>query len=705
MTTEIMKDSSKLRPRARIIKTIGDELISNDVVAIIELVKNSYDADASSVKIVFKGHLNKGEGRIVIADNGTGMDLETIKKAWMEPATNFKILKRKSGKDRKILGEKGIGRFASAKLADKLVLVTKVKDDNEVKAIFNWADFSNNEKYLDEIDCSWEVREPKTISKNGTILKLIGLESDWNYDKLRELRIALSRLINPVSPISGFKITLDLPDDKAFDDLRGEIDPPETISKPDYFIKGIMADDGVVKAEYFSRKGNKKDIITEVVKVKVSKNNAKKNEEFRIPTCKAFEFEFRVWNREPESLKQLAEELSSEKKIVDLRKDLDEAAGISIYRDGFRVLPYGEPKNDWLRLDARRVNVMSRNLSNSQVIGYVSVSLDRNIELKDQSNREGIIDSTAFTDLKDSIIIILSFLEQRRFKERQQAIQKVEQEESLFSKFDISPVKHIAAKNVPNDKELKQSIEEADRKIQEGVREVQEVISRYHRLATLGQLVDIIIHDGNSLLYGIDTASKKLEKELKKETLSEKNLQNVLNNIRNENKALSLLFKRLEPFGGRRRGRPKEFVIEKAIEEIFNLHSSHLKELNIMYELPKGETIVKLDTAELEMIIFNMLNNSIYWLSTVDNKSRKIKVSINKHDEKLILLFSDNGPGVKEEDAPYIFNPYYSTKPNGTGLGLTHVGELVTGYDGSLELVEPDELEGANFRIIFKKRV
>lgn len=703
MKTKIQKGESKLRPRARIIKTIGDELISNDVVAVIELVKNSYDADASSVRITFKGPLTKGNGGISVFDNGSGMDLPTIKGSWMEPATNFKVLKRTSGKDRKILGEKGIGRFASAKLAKQLELITKVKDDNEIRVIFNWEDFGDKNKYLDEIDCFWEVRAPTLIKNHGTLLRLNSLAADWDYEKIRELKIALSRLINPVSPVKGFKINLNLPDERTFDDLRGNVEPPETIGKPDYYIKGNVDSEGKVFSVFYSKKNNKEESVTDEISIRDVKKAAQKEDGPRKPTCAPFSFEFRVWNRENEAIQNLSLELK--KTIRDIKRDLDEAAGISIYRDNFRVLPYGEPKNDWLRLDFRRVQNPTRNLSNNQIIGYVSVSLDTNIELKDQSNREGIVDSTSFSDLKECIKWILSLLEIRRYKERRPEEEKVEQRENLFAKFDLTGVKDVIARKLPGDEEASQVVAKTENSIKEGVKAVQEVLARYRRLSTLGQLLDVVLHDGNTILYSIDSQISLLDKEFKKKTVSEDEVNEHIRLTKQETKTMSLLFKRLEPFGGRRRGRPKEVVLEKAIADIFELHHKKIEDLHVSTDLPKSETIVTIDESEFETIIVNLLQNSLYWLEKVNEANRKIKVTLTRDDDKLTLIFSDSGPGIKQEDVPYIFDPYFSTKPDGVGLGLTIVGELVTEYNGTFELIDGDELNGATFRLTFTRRI
>ena len=204
MNTSINKGSFVFKPKARIIKTIGEELISNDNVAVVELVKNSYDAESPIVEITFnvivkerfegkkiKKYIDKTNASIIILDEGKGMDFSTIQSAWMEPATNFKKKKENQNTKRKFTGEKGIGRFASAKLASRLELITRQKDSEEIIVYFNWDDFSDEDNYLENINIHWEIRQPTEIKESGTILKLIGLSDDWDEDKIREMRVTL----------------------------------------------------------------------------------------------------------------------------------------------------------------------------------------------------------------------------------------------------------------------------------------------------------------------------------------------------------------------------------------------------------------------------------------------------------------------------------------------------------------------------------
>src|SRR6185295_19710245 len=107
--------------------------------------------------------------------------------------------------------------------------------------------------------------------------------------------------------------------------------------------------------------------------------------------------------------------------IQDVRRDLDAMAGINVYRDNFRVLPYGEPQNDWLRLDIRRVQNPTLRLSNNQIFGIVNISADENPNLRDQSNREGLDENQALQDLRLVLIAVLARLEEERYKSRPRA--------------------------------------------------------------------------------------------------------------------------------------------------------------------------------------------------------------------------------------------------------------------------------------------
>ena len=217
-------------------------------------------------------------------------------------------------------------------------------------------------------------------------------------------------------------------------------------------------------------------------------------------------------------------------------------------------------------------------------------------------------------------------------------------------------------------------------------------------------MIDPIIHDGRNFLNKIDLKTNLIIREAqKKDCILEKVLDKA-NEIQVVRKDFAQLFKRIEPFGGRKRGRPKTIVIEEAINNIFILNQEELNKLDIIYSVSPSIHKVTIDESELGLIFMNLIQNSVYWLGTINNDQRKIEVNVFDENDGLSIIFSDNGPGIKKETEEQIFDPYFSTKPDGIGLGLAIVGEMMADYQGELALID-SVLGGASFKLKFRYRV
>lgn len=384
--------SASFRPRARLIRTLGSELITNEIVALQELVKNSYDADASTVTLTFEEPLTRANGAIVIEDDGNGITLEALRSSWMEPATSTKVRNPLSPRGRRVTGEKGIGRFAAARVAAALELQSvSTETGQHLTARFDWGVFDDDSLYLDEIKCRWHVKPAAAGVKPGTSLRMTRLTDDWTRDNGKQfqlLRGELSRLMRPLKGPSNFEIELKLP--PAHSLHAGRISPPAFFGKPGYWLVGSVDTEGTIDAVYEAA-GHAPEVVLENGKLPQVLFPAPKGKgtELRKPRCGPFGFEFRVWDREREDLDPLATEFNTTYK--DIRRDLDQAGGVSIYRDGFRVLLPGN--DDWLRLDHRRVQNPTLRLSNNQVVGAVTLRRDDNAGIVDQTNRQGLVDS------------------------------------------------------------------------------------------------------------------------------------------------------------------------------------------------------------------------------------------------------------------------------------------------------------------------
>lgn len=685
---------SVLRPRARILRTLGDELISSERVALIELVKNSYDADASEVVLRFTPPLIRGAGGIDVIDNGHGMTLGTIQETWMEPATLHRLQQKQSeGKKRRVLGEKGIGRFAASRLADDLEVITwRGGSAREIHVDFDWSDFDDPDKYLDQVEARWRTSSPSDIPSHGydhgTVLSMRRLRADWSDEDFQELRTSLARLLLPaVASRDKFKILLQAPDES----VSGDVEPPEALHRPHYSIRGKVKADGSYSLTIETP----------------GQPSEKLNDRFVLPSGRRpatgpFEIELRVWDLD-------AEAWDDDRKVLrDFRRDLGDVAGISVYRDGFRVLPYGEPRNDWLRLDLRRVQNPTMRLSNNQILGSISVSADKNPGLRDQTNREGLMERPELADLRQLVLATLALLEKRRYAVRPRRGR--DSKGSLFAGLNLRPLQEYVEVEHPNDEALRRAVASAASDLSRTVSDVQDVLARYRRLATLGQLIDTVLHDGRQpvakIKNSIELGLRTLDREDPCEPTTQDGIRSRMKTVAREADVLAGVFRRIEPFGGRKRGRPADLVLEHIIKASFDVYQAELKRLKVSVDIPETTTTVRIDPSEFEEVIVNLLSNSLYWLGLTEATKRAISVTIARVTEGVEVVFSDSGPGVDPDDRDRIFDPYFSTKPTGVGLGLAIAGEIVKDfYDGELELVDGGTLPGATFRMLLRRRV
>jgi signal transduction histidine kinase len=523
----------------------------------------------------------------------------------------------------------------------------------------------------------------------GEELHLVELNDAWEASDFGRLRSELARLVSAHEGRSDFEIVLDLPE--RFKEYAGTIAPPPILGKPHYKLQGHINGKGKVEAYYEGPDTKEAMQVSERISL----------EKARAPECGPFRFEFRVWDRDPTGLDPLAQELGST--VRQLRQDLDAACGISIYRDNFRIL-LGD--NDWLRLDPRRVQNPTMRLSNNQVVGAVFISAEQNKGLRDQTNREGIVDSPAFEDFKRTLIELLSKLEVKRDTYRR-AQRPSEPMSGIFQELDIKPLREFLEARYPDDAELRAFLQDKTRSFEHGVVQVQQVLARYRRLATLGQLIDAVLHDGRTPVASISNEVALGTRDLDRygEQAPVEILKGRLKTISQQTEVLSTLFQRLAPFSGRKRGRPAEIAMEKTITDSFALFEKRVSDLHVDVHLPSSRTMVTVDQAEMQQIFVNLLDNALYWLEKVPEAQRKIAVEVSTKAGELVVLFSDSGPGVPDDIRDRIFDPYFSAKPDGVGLGLTIAGETAAEYDGSLELVSGGPLPGATFRVILRRRL
>lgn len=723
-------ERSRLRPRARLMTTLGHELISSDTVALTELVKNAFDADARHVLIRVDGEVEmdgtmEAGTAVWVLDDGHGMDRDTITDTWLEPATAHRRQTRRSPKGRRVLGEKGVGRFAVAKLGNRLELVSKSEDRDETRLTVDWSAFENEEKYLDEIEIELETGSLGMFDGNGvieetwrtsaglhlpgttepavghgTLVRISDLRSTWNQELVQDIRRSLSRLISPFDEsgiVSDFQIVLDLPD--RFGSQSGLIEPPMEIRKPHYKLAATVEELGNATGEIHLKDGGH-----------VQLGSLQLRPEGEPLRCGPFRIRLNAWDRDAASLKPLVGDSTSVKLVRDT---LSAAAGVSIYRNGFRILPFGERGDDWLGLDLRRVQSPTRRLSNNQVVGYILIDRDANPALVDQTNREGLIDGPAFDDLRATTILLLQRLENERYDIRPRRPPRPSRG-GLLDRVDLDDLRQAVSNAVPEDSPITGMVDELQQDLDDRIERIGEVLARYHRLATLGQLIDRVVHElgqpistiRQNAVLGTERLNEASEDHGPMSALLGK-LSLYFEAISRQARVANDVIRRIAPFGGRRRGRPRSYMIEEAIANAVALLDDDIKSVGAEIRLPKTAHRVSIDGTEIQEVLVNLLANSLHWLRWARKKARIISIDVKRNpDQSLALTVEDSGPGVPENDQHRIFDPYFTTKEDGVGLGLTIAGEIVSDYyGGELALLSPGELGGACFRATLRKRV
>ena len=688
-----LKGSASMRPRARLIGLLGEELISDEPVALVELVKNAYDADATCVGVYFEGKDLERPESIVVVDDGIGMDLETVLTGWFEPGTILKRKVERSPGGRYYQGAKGIGRFAAARLAEALFLESKKEGENRgVSVLLDWGKF-DDESYLDEITIDYEV-VPVVDMDHGTRLTLEGVRKIWTESDYDELFARLSRLMSPFEDVTDFKINLEIPGYPQ----SGEVQPPELILRPKYLLKGKLDISGNFTGEL------------QVDGTKIKKyTNHKIGDRVSTPLCGPFEVEIRAWDRDIEGLEPVVERHGLG--IQEIRRTLNNYCGVSIYRDGFRVYPYGQRGNDWLTLDIRSRQNPVRCLANNQIIAAIKISRQDNPDLLDRSTREGMVVNAAYSSLEVWFKEILSLLEEERYKIRpRQESSETGVGEPLFEVFDLRTTVQRTVDELGKDHSVATLIQDTEKQVTEGVERLQEVFSRLLMSAGLGHMVDIVIHEIGSPLGKINRQLLILERQLSDLINSDevKKVSPKIDSIKGWLEQIHNLRQRLEPQTPAKRGRATTFDVLEEVEDNFNLHEALISKQKIRYDIISSERPlrVKMSRACLGQILVNLIDNSIFWLTRDKGigNGGQIDVHIESLEHGFRILFSDDGPGVPDKDEVRIFEPYFTRKPNGMGLGLYICRMLIEPY-GKLVYRNDCNQSGACFEARFERSV
>lgn len=779
------KENLKIRPYARLLTMLGDQLIKDESIALIELVKNAYDADAENVKISFQDFNADfsitDESAIIIDDDGNGMNYTILKEAWMNPATpeklKRKIKKSTTDKGRIMQGEKGIGRFAIFKLGREISVITrrqKWEDDHfidlpdsesEYVLKYDFSDYDTDflkkgeeEKdiYLDDLTVGLEERKPeeivpssivysgvlKTRKAYGTKIKITRLNGRWSKEKVDKVYRDIVRM----QPIFGslfakdFSVHIDIdgktyiPSEKRIDEILDILEKKSVFiieggfNAEDLSISYKLDNHNSIEEYRFQLFGSDMQGISPMKEFFESLSQ-------RTIECGSFSYKFYILD------------LAINVKDGDSRFYLDpeekknvKAHRVYLYRDGIRVMPYGDPEDDWLKLDTiRGIESAGHIFGNDQIVGYISISHKDNPKLRDKTNREGLIeDGHAREDLVNICQLILRYIRTKDYaryliekknktKKRDEVLGKPislinkAREENIEEKVlneVLGNSKELLVSNISPErieagrKYVKRFLDEFEQSYRKEVDVLENRIFATENLAAIGLSAETAYHDSRIILNQINSSFATVlinYKNQEGEVLDKKSVINDLNPIKNQVSNVTKLMSNLQRLFPSTKTKKSLINVQQVITMVRNLYSESLKGANIECSInntSKEKLLVECTDAVLLQVFINLFDNSIYWLKTI-NTSREIKIQIDVINRTVV--FADSGPGIRNDDAPYIFDAFYTGKgETGKGLGLYIARQLLERYNSRIELVYNSKqklLDGANFILTFDNMV
>jgi len=721
-------------------RLIGRENVSKLDGAILELVKNTYDADASICLLYYENSTDT----LYIADNGIGMSEEVIRTHWMTIGYSSKANSFKTEKGRIQTGAKGIGRFALDRVSDECTMITRSEKEN-IKWTVNWDEFHTGSTItsvyadIEHIDFSFnhfisDIKNENVkkiindrFNNSGTIFKLTDLRDDWNNDTIDGLKNNLATLIPPEIN-ETFQLYFF---DETVNDEYAKILENDGIFSYDYKIEFSVGSDQNVELTVYR---DEFDFKTEFERImsgagftdedrkyfnKIPIKIHKKLDEF-IPLKNSDISNIGNFSGVFYYAKNTAPRDEKEKyyyKDFTNRKDYRGIfGGIKIYRDNFRVRPYGEPNTsnyDWLLLSNRKTKspagishpTGSWKVNADQILGSIFISRT-NITLPDQANRQGIVETVEFGEMKTFLLAAISVFE----RDRQYVCRKLN---SYYEKMHptVEYEKEIKDKSEKGQKQENKDNTNADsrphpeyveaskahRVIQEkenAIKILEDENRMLRTLATTGIVTNTYIHEIKDLTHKLSTKIIMAKEALEFDDDKAECLKYIIdaNNIR---EAFNSWFKITIESVRRDKRKMGKVDLTTLLGKLIQSWNETVNSRDICIVLETDDVTFKCFPYEIESIINNLIANSLSSFDKMRNSPKNINICLKEDNNGIILEYHDSGIGLSKifKKNPYlILEPFESDKVDnygeivGTGMGMWIIKNTVDEYNGSIDL-------------------
>lgn len=682
-----MEKQVNFKSKARLMPQIGDQLIKNENIALLELVKNSYDAWAHNVCVEMYKVDDPSKGTIIITDDGDGMDMDTVENSWMEIGTDNKKraleeLVRHRGEDaieRVPMGEKGIGRFGVHKLGNKIKLVTRKRGCDEVCVEIDWSIF-NDYDYLEDVPIVVTKRNPEVFINNqtGTRIEITGLKTVWTRGKLRNAKRSIISLHSPFESIQSFNV--DFKTDHE-DWIKDTITIDE-VKENALFLADVFIDDDKMRIIYDFRPWNvlgklgPRHVELSYDEIQTKADSGKRNDLIKVELSK--------YKIGPVRMKLLMYALDSSVLSygsIDskgLKEYLANNGGIAVYRDNIRIYEYGDAGNDWLNLESKRINAPGETISSKITLGAVYIDRLSSTDLIEKTNREGFVENDAFIAFRDAIIFAIEKIQTQRNIDKNLIMQyygPTKKSEPVLS--SVEKVRKLVEKKIKDD-DLKKTILTSLQNIE---RDYQDITERYIRSSSAGLSLSVVIHE-------IEKIIAELQLAIKAEGAS-KHVDGLVSDLVKVTDGYASVI-RSNKFSTVKLSQ----MLDDAIFNVKYRAKCHgLEVLDYYKKYPSDNYTVKCSSNLVIGTIMNLVDNAIYWLDFAHVNAKKILLDYSTdYDGYITVIFADNGKGFTLP-TDQIVKPFVTDKIGGMGLGLHLADEIMKSCGGKLLFPDYSDVE------------
>ena len=695
------------RPRARVLQLLGDELIGSPRLAVFELVKNAYDADANEV-VVQLDLVSNREASITVTDDGEGMSLDVLQSVWLVPGDDHRRRQREEGRrsakhHRLPLGEKGLGRFAVHKLGNRIRVTTRAVGTDECVVEIDWNELIAK-PFLDEAPVTIRERAPIVFSegKTGTRIEIWELRPPpWTRGEVRRLCNQITSICSPFDDPGGFQATLEVPGNESW--IRDLPDFVEILNRAIWKFWFRLDDEGRFDCHYefrkvpglnldrrqLSKRGDKLQLPRPSGRGRMRKDVVATPDTMR--GIGPIGGELHVFDRHRAVLRKLGDARL-------LTKYLDENGGIRVYRDGIRVYNYGERGDDWLGLDLRRVNRPTRGVSNNIVLGAVHLSLASSLALQEKTNREGFVENEACDRLRQVVLGALGELEIERGPDKERIRALTSEPDTAISRID-KPIRKL--RKALDDRGVRDTFEPYVAKIERDYVDMQETLLA---AGMSGLNLAVVFHEVERGVRVLHQAILRGE-DLEGAARQAQELMRVLDGF-------STLLRR----DSKRQHRASKLIgaAQRFNRSRFRFHDVHV-DCPVLSDEDDFES--RFTFSLVLGALNNLIDNALYWIRlrwptlTHDHvvPVRRLFVGTSPNfDQGPAVVVADSGPGFQDA-SEHLVRPFFTRKIEGMGLGLYYANLAMELNGGQLvfphrdEVAVPDECDGAIVAMIFKK--